>query len=418
MMFESDLLAERVDQISLISHQRFKVITSILFSIALVSVACRVVLKLHHKRCFRLDDYILFFGTGCLIAAFGMLNNNISAFYIGPAIQVDPSLIFVVPHGVLLGLRPAMSIMYAILTLLWTATFSVKFSFLAFFYDIVKSLRTIKHYYFATVGLTFFSYVLVVISPFIVCPQFSMSTGKGIPLHLPHSNLINPLATCLVNPNTKLLAALTYTGTAMDCITDLMIASIPIIILHQIRILSCQKLAVGFTSLTLIMIPVSVARSTRIQGPAGAPEDVSWMMFWVYCESAVAVLLISLTALRTFFNQKREEENRRQRWRQFPICGERSDCIKKPQRSLFRVSTLTIPKRCSKGAPPLPSVLPPIPTATLHGLWAYLKEGDAVDKEFRVEGGIPTSPATVCSERTMREFTSACACEKSLECII
>jgi hypothetical protein len=122
--------------------------------------------------------------------------------------------------------------------------------------------------------------------------------------------------------------------TGLDCLSDILskswrkkathslggygadltkVVSIPIIILSRANIKLTQKLTLGaFLCLSLFMAVVAITRASKIHGPHGI--DISWEIFWMYMESAVAVIMGSLTAFRTLFlssssNQRRGRNN-------------------------------------------------------------------------------------------------------------
>src|SRR4051794_10310411 len=111
-----------------------QIATNIFFSIAILSVIGRVGLKIYHRRNFRPDDYIMFFGTASLITATGVLYSQFDNLYLGPALQADPSLILELDADDINNLiNNEITSVDTFYPLLWTCIFSVKFSFLAFF---------------------------------------------------------------------------------------------------------------------------------------------------------------------------------------------------------------------------------------------------------------------------------------------
>lgn len=66
-------------------------------------------------------------------------------------------------------------------TLLWTATFSVKFSFLAFFRKLVNVAQNLRIFYWATIVCTFIAWGFIISEPFIICPHFGWKSGAYIP---------------------------------------------------------------------------------------------------------------------------------------------------------------------------------------------------------------------------------------------
>lgn len=89
---------------------------------------------------------------------------------------------------------------------------------------------------------------------------------------------------------------------ALDILTDIMVASIPIIILWRSKLESKQKFIVGpFLSLSLVMIIFSSIRVSKIREQV----DVVWLAFWQYLEAGIAITITSVTTMRTVFTARR-----------------------------------------------------------------------------------------------------------------
>ncbi|ORY70235.1 uncharacterized protein BCR38DRAFT_102793 [Pseudomassariella vexata] len=96
--------------------------------------------------------------------------------------------------------------------------------------------------------------------------------------------------------------------TGLDALSDILIATIPIIIIHRARLRTMQKISLGmFLCLNLVMVCLAITRVSKIHGAAGV--DVPWEFFWQYIEAAVAVMMGSLTVVRSLF-ALRDERNR------------------------------------------------------------------------------------------------------------
>jgi len=165
----------------------------------------------------------MFFGTAALITATGVLYSQFDNLYLGPALQADPSLILELDAEDINDLiNNEIVSVDTFYPLLWTCIFSVKFSFLAFFKQMVDAMESLKIYYRATIVMTGLVWGFVVCTPFIICPYFKWDSGehritRGGKL-FPHSCIVQ----CFQNPNTKLYVLLISLGTAFDILTDLM----------------------------------------------------------------------------------------------------------------------------------------------------------------------------------------------------
>lgn len=92
---------------------------------------------------------------------------------------MDPLIVFKTPLPMLLrAAKRHLTYLYAYLSLLWTATFAVKFSFLAFFRQLIQSVANIRMYFWIVVVFTTVSWMFVIAEPFILCHQFGMETSR------------------------------------------------------------------------------------------------------------------------------------------------------------------------------------------------------------------------------------------------
>lgn len=106
--------------------------------------------------------------------------------------------------------------------------------------------------------------------------------------------------------------AVTYAATVADCLTDALIVSIPLILLRKIRATLYQKLAMGlFMCLSIAMIIVAIIRGAIFYNPQGNTRDGPLQAYLVFIEGCIAIIMVSLTAFRTLFNLKREEDRSR-----------------------------------------------------------------------------------------------------------
>lgn len=141
----------------------------LLFSLALLSIFTRILLKIQLSRIFNLDDYMLFLSTICFTAGTGLIFHDLPMQdHLGP--------------------------LNGVLTLFWTTTFLARFSILGFLRGIVIAMKSKKMvwYYEITVGVCVVSWVYVVAAPF------------------------------MAEPDSGLYVGLTYAGTVMDVLSVLM----------------------------------------------------------------------------------------------------------------------------------------------------------------------------------------------------
>lgn len=93
---------------------------------------------------------------------------------------------------------------------------------------------------------------------------------------------------------------------------------IPFHILWRIQINLRQKLILGATlSLSIFMIILAIIRISKIRADKET-ADIIWVIFWQQIEASTAVIMISLSAFRTFFvareSRLRHDRNRHRQW--------------------------------------------------------------------------------------------------------
>ncbi|MCJ1264986.1 hypothetical protein MMC22_004861 [Lobaria immixta] len=106
----------------------------------------------------------------------------------------------------------------------------------------------------------------------------------------------------------------------MDILTDLLIILIPIYLLKQVQIKLRQKLVIGTSlCLSIMMVITAVIRISSVRGGHNN-LDIIWWIFWLFSESCISIVMVSLIAFRSLFVMhkiQREERKRRDlAWKQ------------------------------------------------------------------------------------------------------
>jgi hypothetical protein len=83
---------------------------------------------------------------------------------------MDPLLVLKTPASELTKItQTGLPYVNTCVSLLWTATFAVKFSFLAFFRQLVQSVANMRTYFWIVVAFTTVSWMFVIGESFILC---------------------------------------------------------------------------------------------------------------------------------------------------------------------------------------------------------------------------------------------------------
>ena len=155
-------------------------------------------------------------------------------------------------------------------------------------------------------------------------------------------------------------------NTVIDIVTDMMIASFPVMLLWRITLSLRQKIGLGIMlSLSLVTGILGVAAFAGVH-LRGKEVDIVWLAFWQHQECCVAVIMVSITAFRSFIinKERRKENNPRYTstyWkRKMHLAGKSADSD----------DTAYSEKRG----------LPEIPSATLTGMRTVIERGGMAPK--------------------------------------
>lgn len=139
-----------------------------------------------------------------------------------------------------------------------------------------------------------------------------------------------------------------------------MIFSIPVCLLWSVRIQARQKLIIGiFLSLNLF---ITIIAAISVPGlNFHGTFDMIWLLIWQHIQACVAVIMISLTAFRSFY-----------------VSSQASRAHKKPVNKPWYSNTVGAIRRKKalhqKDEDYIPG-LPTIPSATLTGMRTFIQGG-------------------------------------------
>ena len=86
----------------------------------------------------------------------------------------------------------------------------------------------------------------------------------------------------------------------MDVTSDILVVSLPVALLWKVRINIWQKVGLSLSlCLSLVMVFVTVVRMAGIKLAGGV--DIVWLGFWQQQECSIAVIMVSVSAFRSFF---------------------------------------------------------------------------------------------------------------------
>lgn len=164
---------------------------------------------------------------------------------------------------------------------------------------------------------------------------------------------------------------------SLDILTDIMVASIPIIILWRSQMEPKQKFIVGpFLSLSLIMIIFSSIRVSKTHSTQKL--DIIWLAFWQYLEAGIAVTVTSITTMRTVFTARKAQKSQQSNFKSYAGATNRS----KP--------SVKVTETFGEGEEEShPVVNPTLPSRIMvHGTWgaSYARRGNSAEELYEQTG--------------------------------
>ena len=182
------------------------------------------------------------------------------------------------------------------------------------------------------------------------------------------------IATCLQPIYFERSLALAIFDIVLDVGTDIMIITLPICLLWNVRIKPRQKIFLGvFLSLNGFMAIVACVRVSGLKFQ-GTFDEV-WLYLWQFIEACVAVAMISLTAFRSVFVSSASSRARKEAEKKY----------KSPWYSSTLEKLSTRKKQRSWDAEAAVRGLPSIPGATLTGMRTFIQG------PFRTTNGVSTN---------------------------
>ncbi|KAI9833210.1 MAG: hypothetical protein M1826_000123 [Phylliscum demangeonii] len=362
-----------------IPETTFKAVSGIMPGLAIIAAVVRTVYRLRSHRRLFVDDLFLWIACVCLTVGTIVLytmTTDLYLSYTGWTLFLAEDFEGGVKRGVIYLRR-----FFAYASMTWTAIYAVKLSFLFFFRVLVERIRYMTIYWRVVLGSTIVAFCLCVL-------QCAFGSGMN--------------RTVIV----------TAVATVVDFLTDLMIIALPIHLPWKVRMKTRQKFGLGvFLCLSVFMMMIAVVRVSVqhrhvvVLGMPLTAVDFTWNLFWLQTEACLAVLMVSLTALRSIFVSDNYRGGGHARAR--PIRPHMSPATLSRQR--FWPSRKKLAS--SDGADSDARGLPSIPSATITGLRTFIR-GDCSDHADRggTTPGITMTTAlqsAVFQEKTIASSESA-----------
>ncbi|KAF7512478.1 hypothetical protein GJ744_001413 [Endocarpon pusillum] len=276
---------QNIDNFGSIAAHDFKIAIGILFGLAVLCLLLRILIRLVLRRRLFLDDSFLIFGFVCLTGGTVVLYERLYMIYLEFSVLAGDPTASILAFQQTDELFEQSKWNVAYLLFLWTSIFAVKWCYFAFFHPLLRGTwKWIIYYYWFAVIFSIISWLFLVVGEkLITCPYVGKASAKCFP-ELPASK--------------QAIVALFWLGPALDGLTDLMVVSIPIIILRRSQMRLLAKLGLGtFLCLSVFMLACSILRAA---GPSyHGTLDYPWEVFWLHSEACIGIIMGSVTAYRS-----------------------------------------------------------------------------------------------------------------------
>ena len=170
----------------------------------------------------------------------------------------------------------------------------------------------------------------------------------------------------------------------MDITSDIIVLSLPVSILWKVRISVRQKIGLAFSlCLSGFMVLVPIVRIAGIKQRGSGSVDIVWLSFWQQQESSIAVLMLSVSAFRSFFvpSSARSPAPRHQGYS--PSEKRRRFLHRRPHPDLYDTHE-------TNGLPQIPGATPPGLTTVIEG---NRQAEERPDLDQQIDGDHDRSPA-------------------------
>ncbi|GKZ57625.1 hypothetical protein CBS63078_6367 [Aspergillus niger] len=170
--------------------------------------------------------------------------------------------------------------------LFYSGLWCVKFSFLAFFYRLGSKVKSHRIWWYVVLFCTVAVWMASVADIDYRCSFGGLEYTMTQCSNLYHVHFENRTF---------------WANCAGDVVTDLMILSIPVLILWKTRITFTKKLILlSVFSVTIIVMAIAIIRVV-VNTSLDEPVDISWLYLWSFIEMGTAIIISCVASFRQLF---------------------------------------------------------------------------------------------------------------------
>ncbi|KXG45691.1 uncharacterized protein PGRI_034580 [Penicillium griseofulvum] len=276
-------MAEYDDQHSRISESVFLGVLWALTGVSLIFVAFRIYAQVASFRRLFLDDFLVVFAWIIMLTAAVIWQVEGKILYELYAISAGTkpfTLEFLPRYNEFMRFNAPFEILF------YSALWCVKFSFMALFYRISAKVKPLRIWWFVVLFCTASVYIASVGDIEYKCSLGGIEyiiTQCPQPHHVHYEN------------------RMFWANCAGDVITDLMILSIPFLVLWRTKISLRKKLILlSIFSATIFIMIVAIIR-VAVGMTYDRQINIDWLCFWSFVEVDVAIIVSCVASLRQLF---------------------------------------------------------------------------------------------------------------------
>lgn len=277
-----------IDNSGQISKTAFKATVWVFFILAVLCTLARCAIRAFTRHRPSPDDYFVLLATAALAASWAVLLKTLDSLYVTEALNDHPGEFSITPAE-LPGLLAISKWSKILVVMAWLSIFAIKGAFLCFFHILIRQLsRKINIYFWFVVFFNTGCWLTLSFIDWAVCPYVGQKAMQCAE-HFDH--------------NTSL--AINTVSPVFDIICDLMIISIPILVLSRSLMSTSQKISyAGIMCLSVFMIITALIRligsvaTTHKTNQGTAPI---WGTFWEIIEACIAVIMACFLTFRSVF---------------------------------------------------------------------------------------------------------------------
>ncbi|KAJ5827337.1 hypothetical protein N7447_004100 [Penicillium robsamsonii] len=276
-------MADFNEQDSRVPESVFLVVLWTLTGVSLIFVVFRIYAQVASFRRLFLDDFLVVFAWAIMLTAAVIWQVEGKVLYDLYAISAGEkpfTLEFLPRYNTFMRFNAPFEILF------YSALWCVKFSFMTLFYRISAKVKSLRIWWFVVLFCTAGVYIASVADIEYKCSLGGLEyiiTQCPQPRHVHYEN------------------RMFWANCAGDVITDLMILSIPFLVLWKTKISLRKKLILlSIFSATIFIMIVAIIR-VAVGMTYDSQINIDWLCFWSFVEVDVAIIVSCVASLRQLF---------------------------------------------------------------------------------------------------------------------